>query len=28
MFYTYVLQNTKDGKLYTGYTRDLRKRFS
>src|SRR4030043_1717200 len=28
MFYTYVLQSMKDGKFYTGYTRDLRKRFS
>lgn len=26
-FYTYVLQSLKDGKLYTGYTSDLRKRF-
>ena len=28
MFYTYILQSPKDGKFYTGYTRDLRKRFS
>ena len=28
MFYTYVLQSKKDGKLYTGATNDLRKRFS
>jgi putative endonuclease len=28
MFYTYLLQSMKDGKFYTGYTRDLRKRFS
>ncbi len=27
MFYTYVLQSKKDGKFYTGYTNDLRKRF-
>jgi putative endonuclease len=27
MFYTYVLQSKKDGKWYTGYTSDLRKRF-
>lgn len=27
MFYTYVLQSQKDGKLYIGYTKDLRKRF-
>ncbi len=27
MFYTYVLKSKKDGKLYTGYTKDLRKRF-
>lgn len=27
MFYTYILQSKKDGKLYTGYTSDLRKRF-
>lgn len=26
MFYTYVLQN-KNGRLYTGFTSDLRKRF-
>jgi putative endonuclease len=28
MFYTYVLQSIKDGKFYTGYTCDLRKRFN
>jgi putative endonuclease len=28
MFYTYVLKSKKDGKLYTGYTKDLRKRFN
>jgi putative endonuclease len=27
MFYTYVLQSEKDGKFYTGFSRDLRKRF-
>jgi len=27
MFYTYVLQSKKDGKIYTGSTCDLRKRF-
>ncbi len=27
MFYTYILKSKKDGKLYTGYTNDLRKRF-
>lgn len=27
MFYTYVLKSKKDGKLYTGYTNNLRKRF-
>ncbi len=27
MFYTYVLRRKKDGKLYSGYTRDLRARF-
>lgn len=27
MFYTYVLLSEKDGKLYTGYTNDLWKRF-
>ena len=27
MFYTYVLKSKKDGKMYTGYTNDLRKRF-
>jgi putative endonuclease len=28
MYYTYVLQSTKDGKWYTGFTGDLQKRFS
>ena len=27
MFYVYVLQSKKDGKWYTGYADDLRKRF-
>ena len=27
MYYVYVLQSKKDGKWYTGYTDDLRKRF-
>ena len=27
MYYTYVLRSSKDKKLYTGYTNDLRKRF-
>jgi putative endonuclease len=27
MFYTYVIRGRKDGKWYTGYTNDLRKRF-
>lgn len=27
MFYTYVLKSKKDGKFYTGYTNNLRKRF-
>ena len=26
MFYTYVLKSKKDGKMYTGYTSDLKKR--
>ena len=28
MFYTYVLLSKRDGRLYTGSTKDLRKRFS
>ena len=28
MWYTYILQSKKDDKWYTGYTQDLRKRFS
>ena len=27
MFYTYILKSKKDGRLYTGYTNNLRKRF-
>ena len=27
MFYTYVLQSSKDGKFYTGFTKDLKIRF-
>jgi putative endonuclease len=27
MFYTYVLKSKKDGELYVGFTRDLKKRF-
>ena len=27
MFYTYVLHSEKDGKLYTGYTKNLKLRF-
>ncbi len=27
MFYTYILKSKKDGKLYTGFTHNLRKRF-
>ncbi len=27
MFYTYILKSKKDGKMYTGFTKDLRKRF-
>ncbi len=27
-YYTYVLKSKKDGKLYTGFTNDLRKRLS
>jgi putative endonuclease len=28
MYYTYVLLSEKDGRMYTGYTSDLRKRFA
>lgn len=28
MFYVYVLRSKKDGKWYTGFTDDLRKRFN
>ncbi len=28
MFYTYILKSKKNGKMYTGFTKDLRKRFS
>ena len=27
MFYTYILHSQKDGKLYTGYTPDLKNRL-
>lgn len=27
MFYTYIIKSKKNGKMYTGYTNDLRKRF-
>jgi len=27
MFYVYILQSLKDGKLYTGFTNNLRKRI-
>ncbi len=27
MYYVYILKSLKDGKLYIGYTTDLRKRF-
>jgi putative endonuclease len=27
MFYTYVIKSKKSGRLYTGFTNDLRKRF-
>jgi len=27
MFYTYILHSQKDGKLYTGYTPDLKNRI-
>ncbi len=27
MFYVYILHSQKDGKLYTGYTHDLRSRM-
>ena len=28
MYYTYVLQSLKDGKWYTGYSDDLKRRFT
>lgn len=28
MYYVYVLRSKKDGKWYTGFTTDLRKRFN
>ncbi len=28
MYYTYVLKSKKDGKLYIGYTNDLKERLS
>ena len=27
MYYTYVLRSRKDGKMYTGFTKDLKLRF-
>lgn len=27
MYYTYVLHSEKDGKLYVGFTKDLKQRF-
>ena len=27
-YYTYILKSRKDGKIYTGYTKDLRKRLN
>jgi putative endonuclease len=27
MYYTYILKSKKDGKLYVGYTNDLKRRF-
>ena len=27
MYYTYVPKSTKDGKMYTGFTKDLKLRF-
>lgn len=27
MFYTYVIRSQKDGNLYTGFAKDLKKRF-
>lgn len=27
MYYTYVLQSKKDGKLYIGFTEDLKRRY-
>ncbi len=27
MYYTYILLSKKDGKMYTGYTKDLKLRF-
>ena len=27
MYFVYILQSLKDGKLYTGYTNDLKRRF-
>jgi putative endonuclease len=28
MYYNYVLRSKKDGRWYTGYTNDIRKRFN
>jgi putative endonuclease len=27
-YYTYILKSKKDGRIYTGYTKDLRKRLN
>ena len=27
-YYTYILKSKKDGRIYTGYTQDLRKRLN
>lgn len=27
-YYTYILKSKKDGRIYTGYTKDLRKRLT
>lgn len=27
MFYVYIIESLKDGELYIGYTKDLKKRF-
>ena len=28
LYYTYILKSKKDGKIYTGYTKNLRKRLN